>query len=136
MRRNPVISVYFNMDNGTGRYRGIYLQENDLAKPLFEQWMKPIEDLGFNTITIRNTGGTDHQSFDGAGLPGFQFIQDEIEYDRGYHTVCDTRERLLVPDLKYNAIITAWLAWSAAQSDQLMPRKPEMNFRQRSPFGF
>jgi carboxypeptidase Q len=129
-------SVYFNMDNGTGRYRGIYLQENDLAKPLFEQWMKPIEDLGFNTITIRNTGGTDHQSFDGAGLPGFQFIQDEIEYDRGYHTVCDTRERLLVPDLKYNAIITAWLAWSAAQSDQLMPRKPEMNFRQRSPFGF
>jgi carboxypeptidase Q len=129
-------SVYFNMDNGTGRYRGVYLQENNLARPLFEEWMKPIEDLGFNTITIRNTGGTDHQSFDGAGLPGFQFIQDEIEYGRGYHTVCDTRERLLIPDLKYNAIITAWLAWSAAQSDQLFPRKPEMNLGQRSPFGF
>lgn len=130
-------SVYFNMDNGTGRYRGVYLQENNSARPLFEEWMKPIEDLGFNTITIRNTGGTDHQSFDGAGLPGFQFIQDEIEYDRGYHTVADTRERLIVSDLKYNAIITAWLAWSAAQSDQLFPRKPEMNpGQQRSPFGF
>ena len=130
-------SVYFNMDNGTGRYRGIFLQENNPARPLFEEWMKPIEDLGFNTITIRNTGGTDHQSFDGAGLPGFQFIQDEIEYTRGYHTVADTRERLIVSDLKYNAIITAWLAWNAAQSDQLFPRKPQMNMgQQRSPFGF
>ncbi|MDM8002739.1 MAG: M20/M25/M40 family metallo-hydrolase, partial [Bacteroidota bacterium] len=130
-------SVYFNMDSGTGRYRGIYLQENNLARPLFEKWMEPVKDMGFNTITIRNTGGTDHQSFDGAGLPGFQFIQDEIEYGRGYHTLADTRERLLVPDLRLNAIITAWLTWNAAQEDQLFPRKPEMkSTQQRSPFGF
>jgi hypothetical protein len=129
-------SVYFNMDNGTGRYRGVYLQENNPARPLFEEWMQPIEDLGFNTITIRNTGGTDHLSFDGAGLPGFQFIQDEIEYDRGYHTVADTRERLISSDLKYNAIITAWLAWNAAQNDQLFPRKPAMNLPQRSRYDF
>ncbi len=130
-------SVYFNMDNGTGRYRGIHLQENNLARPLFEEWMEPVKDMGFNTITIRNTGGTDHQSFDGAGVPGFQFIQDEIEYGRGYHTLADTRERLLVPDLMHNAIITAWLAWNAAQDDQLFPRKPEMKSNQeRPPFGF
>jgi hypothetical protein len=130
-------SVYFNMDNGTGRYRGIYLQENNLARPLFEKWMEPVKDMGFNTITIRNTGGTDHQSFDGAGLPGFQFIQDEIEYGRGYHTLADTRERLLVTDLRQNAIITAWLTWNAAQEDQLFPRKPEMkSTQQRSPYGF
>jgi hypothetical protein len=130
-------SVYFNMDNGTGRYRGIYLQENNLVRPLFEEWMEPMEDMGFSTIAIRNTGGTDHQSFDGAGLPGFQFIQDEIEYGRGYHTLADTYERLLMPDLRHNAIITAWLAWNAAMDDDLMPRKPVMkSTEQRSPFGF
>lgn len=126
-------SVYFNMDNGTGRYRGIYLQQNDLARPVFEAWMKPFEDMGLTTITIRNTGGTDHQSFDGVGLPGFQFIQDEIEYDRGYHTNTDTWERLLLPDLRYNAIFTAWLAYNAAMYDDLMPRKPEMKFQQQGP---
>ncbi|MDF1560408.1 MAG: M20/M25/M40 family metallo-hydrolase [Bacteroidales bacterium] len=130
-------SVYFNMDNGTGRYRGIYLQENNLVRPLFEEWMGPMEDMGFNTIAIRNTGGTDHQSFDGVGLPGFQFIQDEIEYGRGYHTLADTYERLLLPDLRHNAIITAWLAWNAAMEDDLMPRKPEMkSTERRSPYGF
>lgn len=126
-------SVYLNMDNGTGRYRGIYMQENILARPLMEKWMEPFKDMGFNTITNRNTGGTDHQSFDGAGLPGFQFIQDEIEYSRGYHTLADTRERLLVPDLRHNAIITAWLAWNAAMADQLVPRKPEMKSTQQRP---
>ena len=130
-------SVYFNMDNGTGRYRGIYLQENNLVRPLFEEWMEPMEDMEFNTIAIRNTGGTDHQSFDGVGLPGFQFIQDEIEYGRGYHTLADTYERLLMPDLRHNAIITAWLAWNAAMEDDLIPRKPEMkSAEQRSPYGF
>lgn len=130
-------SVYFNMDNGTGRYRGIYLQSNNVVRPLFEKWMEPVADMGFSTITIRNTGGTDHLSFDGVGLPGFQFIQDEIEYDRGYHTLADTRERLLTPDLRHNAIITAWLAWCAATDDDLVPRKPEMEVgQQRSPYGF
>lgn len=117
-------SVYFNMDNGTGRYRGIYLQENDLMRPIFEEWMKPFYDMEFKTITIRNTGGTDHESFEDIGLPGFQFIQDEIEYDRGYHTSMDTWERLLIPDLKQNAIITAWFAYNAAMRKELMPRKP------------
>jgi carboxypeptidase Q len=122
-------SVYFNMDNGTGRYRGIYLQGNDLMRPVFEEWMKPFYDMDFKTITIRNTGGTDHLSFDGVGLPGFQFIQDEIEYERGYHTSMDTWERLLIPDLKQNAIITAWFAYNAAMRDQLMPRKPEVKIK-------
>ena len=130
-------SVYFNMDNGTGRYRGIYLQENNLVRPLFQEWMEPMRDMGFTTIAIRNTGGTDHQSFDGVGLPGFQFIQDQIEYGRGYHTLADTWERLLLPDLRHNAIITAWLAWNAAMDDNLVPRKPEMkSTQQRSPYGF
>ncbi|MFN2336748.1 MAG: M28 family peptidase [Bacteroidales bacterium] len=130
-------SVYFNMDNGTGRYRGIYLQENNLVRPLFEEWMEPMRDMGFTTIAIRNTGGTDHQSFDGVGLPGFQFIQDMIEYGRGYHTLADTWERLLLPDLRHNAIITAWMAWNAAMEDTLIPRKPEMkSTQQRSPYGF
>ena len=130
-------SVYFNMDNGTGRYRGIYLQENNLVRPVLEKWMEPMKDMGFCTITIRNTGGTDHQSFDGVGLPGFQFIQDEIEYERGYHTLADTRERLLTPDLRHNAIITAWLAWCAATDDDLVPRKPQMDMGQQwPPHGF
>jgi len=130
-------SVYFNMDNGTGRYRGIYLQENNLVRPLFEEWMEPMRDMGFTTIAIRNTGGTDHQSFDRVGLPGFQFIQDEIEYGRGYHTLADTWERLLLPDLRHNAIITAWMAWNAAMEESLIPRKPQMqSTQQRSPYGF
>ena len=128
-------SVYFNMDNGTGRYRGIYLQENELARPIFEAWMKPYEDMEFETITNRNTGGTDHLSFDGIGLPGFQFIQDEIEYGRGYHTNTDTWERLLLPDLRQNAIITAWFAYNAAMMNDRFPREPEMKFKQQ-PRGF
>jgi hypothetical protein len=124
-------SVYFNMDYGTGRYRGIYLQENELARPLFEAWMKPYEDLEFETITNRNAGGTDHLTFNAAGLPGFQFIQDDIEYDRGYHSNTDTWERLLLPDLRQNAIITAWFAYNAAMLNECFPRKPEMKFKQQ-----
>jgi len=132
-----LFSVYFNMDNGTGRYRGIYLQENNLVRPVLEKWMEPMKDMGFSTITIRNTGGTDHQSFDGVGLPGFQFIQDEIEYGRGYHTLADTRERLLSGDLRTNAIITAWLVWCAATDDNMVPRKPQMDMGQQwPPHGF
>jgi hypothetical protein len=116
--------VYFNMDNGSGQYRGIYLQGNEMVRPVFEEWLKPFEGLGCSTITIRNTGGTDHQSFDRYGLPAFQFIQDEIEYDRGYHTVMDTWERLVMNDLKVNAIITASLAYNAAMRAEKLPRKP------------
>jgi carboxypeptidase Q len=118
--------VYFNMDNGSGKYRGIYLQGNDIIRPIFEEWMRPFNDMGFATITLRNTGGTDHLSFDAVGLPGFQFIQDEIEYDRGYHTVMDTYERLVMEDLRHNAIITAAFAYTAAMRDAKLPGKPEV----------
>lgn len=118
--------VYFNMDNGSGRYRGIYLQENELVRPVFEQWLAPFAGMGCSTIAIRNTSGTDHLSFDRAGLPGFQFIQDEIEYDRGYHTVMDTYERLVMSDLKQNAIITASFVYNAAMRDGKIPAKPAM----------
>lgn len=117
-------AAYFNMDNGSGRYRGIYLQDNDILRPVFEEWLKPFADMGASTISIRNTGGTDHLSFDAVGLPGFQFIQDEIEYGRGYHTVMDTYERLVMADLKQNAVITASFAYNAAMRDGKLPGKP------------
>lgn len=117
--------VYFNMDNGTGKFRGVYLQGNEAAKPYFEEWFKPLADMGCSTITMRNTGSTDHVSFDGAGLPGFQFIQDPIEYSRGYHTVMDTYERLIMDDLKHNATVVAVLAYNAAMMDGKFPRKPQ-----------
>ena len=117
-------ALYLNMDNGSGKFRGIYLEENDMAVPFMEVWMKALESMGFNTITLRRTSGTDHQSFDRYGLPGYQFIQDELEYDRGYHTAMDTYERLIMTDLRYNAVVAAWLALSAAMDDNKIPRKP------------
>ncbi|MDP4223529.1 MAG: M20/M25/M40 family metallo-hydrolase [Bacteroidota bacterium] len=130
-------AAYFNMDNGSGKYRGIYLQGNDMLRPVFEEWLKPFADMGATTITIRNTGGTDHLSFDSAGLPGFQFIQDEIEYDRGYHSVMDVYERLVMDDLKQNAIITASFAYNAAMRDTKLLGKPEIksiqNIQERRP---
>lgn len=116
--------VYLNMDNGTGKFRGVYLQSNESARPYFEEWFKPFAEMGCSTVTIRNTGSTDHASFDAAGLPGFQFIQDPIEYGRGYHTVMDTYERLIMDDLKHNAVIIASLAYNAAMMDEKFPRKP------------
>jgi carboxypeptidase Q len=126
---------YFNMDNGSGKYRGIYIQENELVRPIFEEWLKPFEDMGCSTITIRNTSGTDHLSFDRYGLPGFQFIQDEIEYDRGYHTVMDTYERLVMADLKQNAVITASFVYNAAMRNSKLPYKPAMKPRQNADQG-
>jgi carboxypeptidase Q len=117
-------AAYFNMDNGSGKYRGIYLQENEMVRPIFEEWFKPFADMGASTIAIKNTTGTDHLSFDAVGLPGFQFIQDEIEYDRGYHTVMDTYERLVMADLKQNAVITASFVYNAAMRNSKLPGKP------------
>jgi carboxypeptidase Q len=125
-------AAYFNMDNGSGKYRGIYLQENELVRPIFEEWLKPFADMGCSTITIRNTSGTDHLSFDRIGLPGFQFIQDEIEYGRGYHTVMDTYERLVMDDLKQNAIITASFVYNSAMRNSKLPNKPVMKTRQNT----
>ncbi|MCX6236317.1 MAG: M20/M25/M40 family metallo-hydrolase [Bacteroidia bacterium] len=122
-------AAYFNMDNGSGKYRGIYIQENELVRPVFEEWLKPFADMGASTITIRNTSGTDHLSFDAVGLPGFQFIQDEIEYGRGYHTTMDTYERLSMADLKQNAVITASFVYNAAMRNAKLPQKPAMKPR-------
>ena len=109
--------------NGSGRYRGIYLEENDMAVPYFETWMKQFESLGFSTITLAKTGGTDHQVFQSIGLPSFQFIQDELDYDRTYHTPMDTYERLSIQDLKTNAAITAWIAICAAMDEGRIPNE-------------
>ncbi|HRI77905.1 MAG TPA: M20/M25/M40 family metallo-hydrolase [Cyclobacteriaceae bacterium] len=117
-------SVYFNMDNGTGKYRGVYLQGNEPARTVFRDWLKPFEKMGAATITIDNTGGTDHLAFDAIGLPGFQFIQDEIGYEtRTHHTTMDVFDKTLEGDLKHNAVITAAFAWMAANRDGLFPRK-------------
>ena len=117
-------ALYLNMDNGSGRFRGIYLEENDMALPFFSTWMKPVESLGFTTLTLRKTGGTDHQSFTRYGLPAYQFIQDELEYNRTYHTVMDTYERLSLPDLQVDAVIVAWLALNAAMDTDRIPVIP------------
>ena len=117
-------SVYFNMDNGTGKYRGVYLQSNEVARSVFRDWLKPFEKMGASTLTLENTGGTDHLSFDGIGLPGFQFIQDPIEYfSRTHHTTMDVYDKTLEGDLKHNAVMTAAFAWLAANRDGLFPRK-------------
>jgi hypothetical protein len=120
---------YFNMDYGSGKYRGIYLQENDLERPIFEEWLKPFKDMDCSTISIRSAGGTDHLSFDRVGLPAFQFIQDRIEYDRTYHTTMDTYERLVMADLKQNAVITASFVYNAAMRNTKLPGKPDMKTR-------
>ncbi len=116
---------YFNVDNGTGAIRGIYLQGNEAAGPVFEAWMKPFNNIGMDTVTIRDTGGTDHQSFDALGLPGFQFIQDAVEYDtRTHHSNMDSYERIQEEDMRKNAVIVASFVYHAANRDQLLPRKP------------
>ena len=116
---------YFNIDNGTGAIRGVYLQGNDAVAPIFREWMEPFRSLGMTAFTIRNTGGTDHQSFDGVGLPGFQFIQDDVEYGTmTHHTNLDSYERLQPSDMMKNATIAAAFAYLAANRDEKLPRKP------------
>jgi carboxypeptidase Q len=117
--------VYFNIDNGTGALRGVYLQGNDAVAPIFREWLEPFRSLGMTTLTARNTGGTDHQSFDRVGLPGFQFIQDDIEYNGvTHHTNLDTYERLQPNDVtKMSTIVAGW-AYLAANRAEKLPRKP------------
>ena len=117
-------ALYLNMDNGSGRFRGIYLEQNDAATAFFEAWMKYIEPLGFQYLSPRTTGGTDHQTFTRYGLPAYQFIQDKLEYGRTYHTVMDTYERLSLSDLKVDATIVAWLAACAANDPGRIPVNP------------
>jgi carboxypeptidase Q len=119
------VSAYFNVDNGSGKIRGVYLQENAAVAPIFESWMKPFKDLGMTTLTMRNTGGTDHLSFDAVGIPGFQFVQDPIEYEtRTHHSNMDVYDRLQPEDLKQISVIVASFVYDAAVRDQMLPRKP------------
>ncbi len=118
------LSGYFNLDNGTGKIRGVYLQENDMMRPVFEAWLAPFKDLGASTISIRKTGGTDHLSFDAVGLPGFQFIQDPVEYGtRTHHSNMDVYDRLQQPDLIQASAIMASVVYHAAMRDPMLPRK-------------
>jgi Zn-dependent M28 family amino/carboxypeptidase len=119
------LAASFNVDNGTGAIRGVYLQRNEAVAPVFRAWMEPFRNIGMTTLAIRNTAGTDHVAFDEVGLPAFQFIQDPIEYStRTHHTNMDVYDRLQPSDLIQNAVIVASFAYHAANRDQKLPRKP------------
>ncbi len=128
------LSAYFNIDNGTGKVRGVYMQGNDGVRSIFRKWLDPFrdpkwfdasKDMGANTLTLANTGGTDHLSFDAIGLPGFQFIQDEIEYNaRTHHSNMDVFDRIQADDMKQIATIVATFVYQTAMMDEKMPRKP------------
>lgn len=119
------LDAYYNLDNGTGKVRGVYTQQNFPIGPIFAQWIAPLKDLGVTTISYRNTGGTDHLSFDAVGLPGFQFIQDPMDYEtRTHHSDMDTYDRLHQADLEQAAIVEAIFLWNTSQRDAMMPRKP------------
>jgi carboxypeptidase Q len=119
------LDAYYNIDNGTGKIRGVYLQGNEMVAPIFNAWMVPFHDLGMTTLSIRNTGGTDHLSYDAVGLPGFQFIQDPMDYDtRTHHSNMDVYERIQEPDMKQMAVIVASFVYLTANRDEMMPRKP------------
>jgi Zn-dependent M28 family amino/carboxypeptidase len=118
------LSAYFNLDNGTGKIRGVYMQGNAGVRPIFESWLAPFGDLGAKTLTMSNTGGTDHLAFDAIGLPGFQFIQDEIEYDTlTHHSNQDVYDRIQADDMKQAATIMAAFVYQTAMMDEKMPRK-------------
>jgi Zn-dependent M28 family amino/carboxypeptidase len=119
------LSAYFNLDNGTGKIRGVYLQGNEAVRPLFRQWLAPFRDMGAQTLSISNTGGTDHLSFDAIGLPGFQFIQDQVDYDtRTHHSNQDVFDRIQADDMKQAATIMAAFVYNTAMRDEKLPRKP------------
>jgi Zn-dependent M28 family amino/carboxypeptidase len=117
-------SAYFNNDNGTGKVRGIYMQGNEALRTMFRAWLKPFNDLGATTVTPLSTGSTDHQPFDAAGIPGFQFIQDPIEYGtRTWHTTMDVYDRAQDEDMKQAAVLMAAFAYNAAMRNEKFPRK-------------
>jgi Zn-dependent M28 family amino/carboxypeptidase len=118
------LSAYFNMDNGTGAIRGVYLQGNEAIRPVFGAWIEPLRNLGVTTLAIRGTGATDHVAFDEVGLPGFQFIQDPVEYStHSHHTNMDLYDRIQAEDLMKNAVVIASFVYNAANRDGLLPRK-------------
>jgi carboxypeptidase Q len=118
------LSAYFNLDHGTGAIRGLYLEQNEKVRSIFSAWMEPFAEMGMRTLTIRGTGSTDHVPFDRVGLPGFQFIQDPIEYfTHSHHSSMDLYERAQAEDLMKNAVIVAAFVYQAATRDALLPRK-------------
>ncbi|MGK2858684.1 MAG: M20/M25/M40 family metallo-hydrolase [Thermoanaerobaculia bacterium] len=119
------VSAYFNADNGGGKIRGIYLEENAAARPIFEAWIEPLRDLGVTTISPQKTGSTDHARFDEVGIPGFQFIQDPMDYfSQTHHTNLDTYDHLHSDDLRQAAVVMATIIIHAANRDEMIPRKP------------
>lgn len=119
------VSAYYNLDNGSGKIRGIYLQNNEKAGEIFKAWLAPFADMGAPAITGANTGSTDHISFDAVGIPAFQFIQDPLEYEtRTHHSNMDTYEHLSIDDLKQAAVIIAAFIYNTATRDEMIPRKP------------
>jgi Zn-dependent M28 family amino/carboxypeptidase len=119
------LTAYFNVDNGSGRIRGIYAEGNAAIRPIFEAWLEPLRDLGASTVTLRANHGTDHVSFDRVGLPGFQFIQDELDYKtRTHHSNLDVYDRAQATDLQQAAVVLASFLYDAAMRPDLLPRKP------------
>lgn len=124
-REYEKLSVYFNLDNGAGKIRGVYMQNNEAVRPIFRRWLDPFSDAGAQTLTLANTGGTDHLSFDSIGLPGFQFVQDPLEYNsRTHHSNQDVYDRAPEEDMKQAATIIAAFIYNAAMADERIPRKP------------
>jgi carboxypeptidase Q len=122
---HALLSAYFNLDNGTGKIRGVYIQDNDEVRPIFESWIAPLKDFGVTTLTIRNTGSTDHMSFDAVGLPAFQFIQDPLEYGtRTHHSNMDVYDHLVPGDLQQSSAVLAWFVYNSANRPEMLPRKP------------
>lgn len=118
------LSGYFNLDNGSGKIRGVYLQGNEAMRPLFETWLAPFRDMGVTTISIRNTSGTDHLSFDEVGLPGFQFIQDPLDYGTvTHHTSMDTYDHAIPEDLMQASAVIATVVYQAANYKEMLPRR-------------
>jgi carboxypeptidase Q len=118
------LSAYFNLDNGTGKIRGIWMQSNLAVRPIFEQWVAPLSDLGVTILGPRSVASTDHSSFDNLGLPAFQFVQDRLEYNaRTHHSNMDTYDRVQRDDLVQQATVAAVFAYNAAMRDEKLPRK-------------
>ena len=120
------MSGYLNLDNGSGKIRGVYLQGNDAMRPLFEQWLAPFRDQGVSTVSIRNTGGTDHLSFDAIGIPGFQFIQDPLDYSTiTHHSSMDTYDHAVPEDLMQASAVIASCVYQVANRKDPLPRRPQ-----------
>jgi len=118
------LSAYYNMDNGSGKVRGVYMQGNEDVEEIFRSWLAPFREVGASTLTLENTGGTDHLSFDGVGLPGFQFIQEPLAYGtKTHHSNMDVYDHTIPEDLMQAASVIATFTYHTAERDEMIPRK-------------